>query len=115
MGDMQDGAYHVGNLLNGALDAVETVDCVLPDGQHVNAALVNGEDGVTVQISGTVKVDDICARCGDPVQIEVRLNGEVVEAELVNGKVDLTAMAADEVELARPPLAYCKKCQKKNN
>lgn len=109
---MRDGEYHVGNLLQTPLDTTETVELNLPDGQPVKVVLHNGEGGVTVEITGTVTVDDVCARCGDPLQLPVTLIGDEIETEIVNGAVNLASMAADEVELARPLLPYCKKCLK---
>jgi|GEM_PF-4169689 len=110
---MQDGEYHVGNLLNSPTDTDELVDLTLPDGQPVKALLHSGEDGVTVQITGEATVDDVCARCGEPLQLTVTLVGDVIDTEINNGKINLRAMAVDEVELARPTLAYCEKCQSK--
>lgn len=106
--------YHVGNLLQTAADSEETVSLTLPDNQTVTARLYNREDGITVSINGVVTVDDVCARCGEPLQLEVFLPGDEVEAEIINGSVNLVGMANDEVELARPTLSYCNKCQKIN-
>lgn len=114
--NMQDGEYHVGNLLNSPTDVEETVEVALPDGQPVTAQLFSGEEGITAQITGTVMIDDICARCGEPLQLKVNLGGELIDTEIVNGRINLSTMAQDEVELARPTLAYCQKCQQlKNN
>ena len=108
---MHTGEYHVGNLLNSPVEHEESVELHLADGNAVTALLHNGEDELTVAIQGDVTVPDVCARCGKPVQLEMKLPGEPVPVEPVNGAVKLEELARDEIELARPTLSYCSDCQ----
>lgn len=108
---MQEGLYRVGNLLGQPLDTAETITLPVLDGQTVTVTVTNTEDGISVAITGAVVVEESCARCGKSTKVTLTLPGEPVITEPRAGIINLCDSSNDEIELARPLVAYCDQCK----
>lgn len=116
--------YQLGSILNQPIGHSVT-ELIQVGGQPVTVTTNNYDDFVGLNLTGNVKLAESCARCGEPVTLNLpinadfRIKAEPSETEIEDGvieldrhaAVDLEQLVAEATELARPILAYCSKHQ----
>ncbi len=86
-------------------------------GDQVKIVAVGGEE-VTIEVSGSVKQEEPCARCGSEIKTPLFINNTFIigpdgDWQLnEDGTVNSEELVAAAIHLATPLIQYCNKCNK---